>query len=666
MDDRGIKLSVVATSRNDDHGANLRRRMQTFVNAFISQCRRHDLRAELILVEWNPPADRPRLAEVLRWPDDPSPCEVRIIEVPETLHRRLKHSAALPLFQMIAKNVGIRRARGQFILATNIDIVFNDELMRFIKEGKLETGKVYRIDRTDVETDVPVDAPIEEQLAYCRSHHLRLNSAYGTFPLDSQGMMTLSGKDVAAPGSGIIPVHGSSMPEPDGEGGIYRWAGADICLSLTPPVDRPCRLLAEVSPGPCVRSLPAELEVLDKGKVVARGKILGRVKLALDLPLMPGCGKFFNFRVREGGYFPPPNPADSRVLDLAIHRLSWSDAPAVHPRPGPADAFQILPAELHSRDIISSSAGIRLGMGWHGLSKRFLTKYRWADSGAGLTIDRESRAGRALHLWVAAGRQFHSGPTPVLQLRDGQDRVLASTSLGPRPDRVTLAVPAESGSRVFLHVLCNGAALTGKQALRAFRVFSCSWSDASWGRQLAEAAHGSIGALRSWTRSLLWWLAEILPSRFGYASARRFTADRWILPRLHTNACGDFMLMAREHWFEMCGYTELEIFSMHLDSLFLYAAHVAGLEEVVLPTNMRAYHIEHSAGSGWTPEGESRLFERLRAKGIPALSHEEICEMAHSMTAQGNPRLFHTHDWGLVHESLPETRIAKPRDTLAA
>ncbi len=45
---------------------------------------------------------------------------------------------------------------------------------------------------------------------------------------------------------------------------------------------------------------------------------------------------------------------------------------------------------------------------------------------------------------------------------------------------------------------------------------------------------------------------------------------------------------------------------------------------------------------------------------------DELHEMAHAMTVQGNPRLFHTDDWGLVREALPETRIAKPRGTLAA
>ena len=39
---------------------------------------------------------------------------------------------------MIAKNAGIRRARGQFVLATNIDIIFSNELVGFL--GGAEVG----------------------------------------------------------------------------------------------------------------------------------------------------------------------------------------------------------------------------------------------------------------------------------------------------------------------------------------------------------------------------------------------------------------------------------------------------------------------------------------------------------------------------------------------
>src|SRR3954453_8700966 len=118
-------LSVVATARNDDHGGNPLYRMQLFVDGLIAQADRFRVPTELVLVEWNPPADRPRLADVLDWPEGAGHCDVRIIEGPHDLHSPLERSDRLPLFQMIGKNVGIRRARGDLVLATNIDILFS-------------------------------------------------------------------------------------------------------------------------------------------------------------------------------------------------------------------------------------------------------------------------------------------------------------------------------------------------------------------------------------------------------------------------------------------------------------------------------------------------------------------------------------------------------------
>src|SRR5579864_7929447 len=104
-------LSVVATARNDNHGGRFLYRMQHFVDGFIEQCKRHQLNAELIIVEWNPPEDTEPLSQVIKFPDDKGPCEVRFICVPKEAHMKLSHSDKLPLFQMIGKNVGIRRAR---------------------------------------------------------------------------------------------------------------------------------------------------------------------------------------------------------------------------------------------------------------------------------------------------------------------------------------------------------------------------------------------------------------------------------------------------------------------------------------------------------------------------------------------------------------------------
>jgi len=149
--------------------------MQHFVDGFVTQCRRHDLRAELVLVEWNPPADRRPLIEELKWPSELGPCEIRIITVPREVHAQIPHGDSLPLFQMIAKNVGIRRARGQFVLATNIDILFSDEVMLFMRD-KLQTGYLFRADRCDVPTEVPAGVPFGEVLAFCREQTFRIHA----------------------------------------------------------------------------------------------------------------------------------------------------------------------------------------------------------------------------------------------------------------------------------------------------------------------------------------------------------------------------------------------------------------------------------------------------------------------------------------------------------
>ena len=53
-------LSVVVTTRNDDHGGDPLKRLQVFVNNFDEQCRRTGLKAEVIVVEWTRQPGRPK------------------------------------------------------------------------------------------------------------------------------------------------------------------------------------------------------------------------------------------------------------------------------------------------------------------------------------------------------------------------------------------------------------------------------------------------------------------------------------------------------------------------------------------------------------------------------------------------------------------------------
>ena len=191
-------LSIVAASRNDNHKGDLDRRSQIFIDALLAQAARHRLETELILVEWNPPADRPSLRAGLAWPADNHWLEIRIITVGRKLHRRFAYSSRLPMFQMIAKNVGVRRARGAFVLQTNIDIVFSDALFSWIARRALRPGVFYRCDRVDVDRNVPMRLSIDAQLDYCAHHVLRVHRKDSTWMVP-EGLSPATLSDARAP-----------------------------------------------------------------------------------------------------------------------------------------------------------------------------------------------------------------------------------------------------------------------------------------------------------------------------------------------------------------------------------------------------------------------------------------------------------------------------------
>lgn len=167
--------SIVVTSRNDSHGGNIMKRMRLFMSGLIAQAERHRIHMELIFVEWNPPVDRPRLHAVLPRPAAGSYLTVRYIAVPERIHLRYRRATEIPLFQMTAKNVGIRRARGQYILCTNIDLLFSDDLMRWMAGKELNPKCFYRANRVDIPDGIDEEMTLDAQLAYAQAHVIRVN-----------------------------------------------------------------------------------------------------------------------------------------------------------------------------------------------------------------------------------------------------------------------------------------------------------------------------------------------------------------------------------------------------------------------------------------------------------------------------------------------------------
>lgn len=143
------------------------------MSGLLEQSRRYHFPLELILVEWNPPGDRPPLRDVLPAASVDDFMRIRYIVVPESVHRRYRRAGEVPLFQMIAKNVGIRRARADFILCTNIDLLFSDQLFRRLVQDPLRDDTYYRCNRCDVPNDIDEDCDLDRQLAWCEKHIMR-------------------------------------------------------------------------------------------------------------------------------------------------------------------------------------------------------------------------------------------------------------------------------------------------------------------------------------------------------------------------------------------------------------------------------------------------------------------------------------------------------------
>ena len=755
-------LSVVVTARNDEHGGNLLQRMQTFVSSLLAQCRRHDLNAELLIVEWNPPGDRPPLAQALRWPNRQTSAAVRIIEVPPQIHRRFVHSQELPLYQMIAKNVGIRRALGEYILATNIDILFSDELMRFIAERKLEPGKMYRIDRHDVMSDVPVDASVESQLGYCRSHLIRVNAREGTCRLTPDGVRSLEPADITTPNSGLTLGPRWFLPESFADG-VWRWVDNDAEIFIRPS-EKETTLVLDVETGPGLNHQPFRLELHDDaGALVSSAHIDRRAVVTLAVPVSASGNRRFRLHALGGG---TKIAWDPRVLNFRVRRCELAvltDARKVAAKlraanraSGFATDHQILPPGVSARWM----------KGWY-LPEAFENDtFRWMNPDSSLILFLPGGPSSMLTLEVEGGPALGFKPVEI-EVQDQWGATLATARINKRT-QVQVPLPSVKGAFV-LSLHARGGSKPKKVAgdLRnmALRLYRMLWSGAGndngedrstvqvgfFGSEVwcsdgwisippgskhgAAAFHDAELILRApygdqrtvildvestdgkahelrvqdpggrvlfrglisgkqeirLTESFLsgnYYVLRLLASEMEkdgmgdkqdpklLLSSLTFRGEntgeelrvaitipapgshqnRTYAPaHLHTNGCGDFTLMARQHWMDVRGYPEFDMFSMNLDSVLCYAAHHGGATEEILTDPMRIYHIEHGIGSGWTPEGQKKLFDRIAAKGLSSLDYQEVLHWARVMNRAGAAMIFNREDWGLQPEELRET-----------
>lgn len=186
-------ISVVAAGRNDNYGGDFLHRMQVFIDNLCELIAKYRLACEIIIIEWNPPQDRQKLKDALIRPKLLKFTKIRFIEVPEEFHKNFPNSDKIPVFESIAKNIGIRRARGDYILVTNPDIVFSASLIKFLAKKKLSKNNFYRADRWDVNKLIPPDLNVKERLRFCVKNSFRVHNIAGTF----DRKFSMSFKDIA-------------------------------------------------------------------------------------------------------------------------------------------------------------------------------------------------------------------------------------------------------------------------------------------------------------------------------------------------------------------------------------------------------------------------------------------------------------------------------------
>jgi hypothetical protein len=147
----GPYLSVVVTGRNDNYGGDFNERFFRALRFNRQRLEERGVDHEVILVEWRPLAGRRLLADLLReeFPERAGASLVAYV-VDSRYHEALSLNPKLEYLEFVAKNVGIRRAQGAFILTTNTDIFLSAGVVERLAGRELEANTLYRAMRADV------------------------------------------------------------------------------------------------------------------------------------------------------------------------------------------------------------------------------------------------------------------------------------------------------------------------------------------------------------------------------------------------------------------------------------------------------------------------------------------------------------------------------------
>ena len=148
-------LSVVLTGRNDSYGGDFTARFFRTLQFNVRELTTRGVAYEIAFVEWAPPSGVPLLFDLVfdAIPElEPRHCSWYVVDA--RYQDALSLNPKLEYLEFLAKNVGVRRARGEYVLVTNCDVFLGRRVLDVLQQRALERGVLYRAPRHDLKLAV--------------------------------------------------------------------------------------------------------------------------------------------------------------------------------------------------------------------------------------------------------------------------------------------------------------------------------------------------------------------------------------------------------------------------------------------------------------------------------------------------------------------------------
>jgi len=143
-----MKISAVLVSRNDNYGGNLKERAVCCINSMI------DCMDEIWYIDWNTDNDKQSLLYEI-YDDISHTGKINHIVVDSETAKALtwNNPNAQKCCEVLGRNLGIRRATGDWIISTNIDVIApkRNDLINTIKD--LDENTFYTLSRRSADVD---------------------------------------------------------------------------------------------------------------------------------------------------------------------------------------------------------------------------------------------------------------------------------------------------------------------------------------------------------------------------------------------------------------------------------------------------------------------------------------------------------------------------------